>query len=350
MDKAIQLFKALSDKSRLRILNSLKEGPMYVELLSQRLELAPSTISFHLKKLEECGLVSSRKEQYYVVFSLNNSLLEDRIIDLINFSDEDSNNQNKREEIYKRSVIETYFEGDKLSSIPIQKEKRRIILEQILKEFNVERKYKEKEVNILLADINDDFITLRRELVKSNFLIEDKGYYTVNFNSGVKRDTESSNLIKSIEDFLWDKEKVICIKQDGFILDIKGVPRKLIKEESIFFTNRSRILTYQTTTINGFELAKYVFSYNFSDEKAFKEDKTFIESCFDKNIFVDNRKILFNIIDEEVICNGEKLKVKQESNPYGFRATMDIRFNLSLDEFKLIRSEMDMDIFEEEVK
>ena len=60
-DAAIALFKCLADRSRLQILKSLSEGDMYVERLSERLNLTPSTISFHLKKLESAGIVTSKK-------------------------------------------------------------------------------------------------------------------------------------------------------------------------------------------------------------------------------------------------------------------------------------------------
>ena len=61
---ALALFKCLADKSRLQILKSLIQEDMYVERLAERLALTPATISFHLRKLEEAGAVSSRKEQY----------------------------------------------------------------------------------------------------------------------------------------------------------------------------------------------------------------------------------------------------------------------------------------------
>ena len=64
----IQLLKALADRSRIRIVNALDGKPQYVEELSERLNLAPSTVSFHLKKLEDAGLVHSKKEQYYTVY------------------------------------------------------------------------------------------------------------------------------------------------------------------------------------------------------------------------------------------------------------------------------------------
>ena len=62
-EQVLLLFKCLADRSRLRIVQSLLREDMYVELLSQRLGLTPATISFHLKKLEEAGLVTSRPEQ-----------------------------------------------------------------------------------------------------------------------------------------------------------------------------------------------------------------------------------------------------------------------------------------------
>ncbi|MGL5150674.1 MAG: ArsR/SmtB family transcription factor [Clostridium sp.] len=79
MEQSVAIFKALGDKTRLTILTSLLEGPMYVEILALRLNLTPATISFHLKKLEEVGLVSSKKEQYYVLYSINEEIISKSI-------------------------------------------------------------------------------------------------------------------------------------------------------------------------------------------------------------------------------------------------------------------------------
>ena len=75
-ENALKIFKCLSDTSRLRIVQSLAQGEMYTELLAERLNLTPSTVSFHMKKLEDAGLAVSRKEQYYTVYSLNREMLE----------------------------------------------------------------------------------------------------------------------------------------------------------------------------------------------------------------------------------------------------------------------------------
>ena len=60
-ENAIRIFKCLSDASRLNIIATLQKGEAYGELLAERLGLSASTLSFHMKKLEEAGLVTSRK-------------------------------------------------------------------------------------------------------------------------------------------------------------------------------------------------------------------------------------------------------------------------------------------------
>ena len=81
-ENALKIFKSLADTSRLRIVQSLTKGDMYTELLAERLGITPSTVSFHMKKLEDAGIVVSRKEQYYTVYSLNRDVLESSLFDV----------------------------------------------------------------------------------------------------------------------------------------------------------------------------------------------------------------------------------------------------------------------------
>ncbi|ABX42989.1 transcriptional regulator, ArsR family [Lachnoclostridium phytofermentans ISDg] len=177
---AIKLFKSLADKSRLMILKSLAEQPMYVELLANRLNLTPPTISFHLKKLEEAGVVNSKKEQYYTIYSLKESILNAKILDIIKEESSEKEVQEEREEQYREKVIESFFEYGKLKSIPVQRKKKRIILEEIAKAFELDRIYTEREVNITIADYHDDFCTLRRDMISEKILTRDeKGYQLI---------------------------------------------------------------------------------------------------------------------------------------------------------------------------
>lgn len=176
-DNTIKLFKCLSDKSRLQILKTLIHEDMYVELLAQRLDLAPSTISFHLKKLEDAGAVTSRKEQYYNIYSINEEIFKSSILDIIKEESSEADLQKQREDNYRKKVIDNFFEYGKLKNIPAQRKKRLIILEEIARAFQADKEYTEREVNITIADFHDDFCTLRREMVGENILTRENSIY-----------------------------------------------------------------------------------------------------------------------------------------------------------------------------
>ena len=175
--QAIVLFKCLADKSRIQILKSLIEEEMYVERLSERLNLTPATISFHLKKLVDAGAVKSRKEQYYTIYSINDDVFNVSILDILREKSEEKDLQAERDEAYRKKVIDSCFEYGKLKSIPTQRKKERIVLEEIAKAFEADRSYTEREVNIIIADYHDDFCTLRRDMVAEKLLIRDKNQY-----------------------------------------------------------------------------------------------------------------------------------------------------------------------------
>lgn len=175
--QALALFKCLADRSRLQILKSLAQEDMYVERLAERLGLTPPTISFHLKKLAEAGAVKAYKTQYYTMYALEKSVFMTNILDLIQEKSDDAELQKQRDEAYRKKVIDTFFEYGKLRSIPTQKKKERIILEELVKSFESGRTYTEREVNIILADFHDDFCTLRRDMIGEKLLARDHQTY-----------------------------------------------------------------------------------------------------------------------------------------------------------------------------
>ena len=178
--KAIQLFKCLSDKSRLQILKSLAIEDMYVERLAERLGISAPTVSFHLKKLADAGAVTSYKSQYYMMYSLNKAVFEVSILKIIQEESDEAEEQAKRDEEYRRKVINAFFEYGKLKSIPAQQKKERIVLEVIADAFEYDRIYSEREVNIIIADFHDDFCTIRRDMVSERLLDRNsKGYWRI---------------------------------------------------------------------------------------------------------------------------------------------------------------------------
>lgn len=167
---AIRLFKCLADKSRLQILKSLIQEDMYVERLASRLGLTPATISFHLKKLEEAGTVTSYKEQYYTMYSIRREVFMANIIDIIKEESDEAEKQRSREEEYRKKVLSAFFEYGKLKSIPSQRKKERICLEEIAKSFEKDRVYDEKEVNAVILEFYEDYCTIRRDMISEGIM------------------------------------------------------------------------------------------------------------------------------------------------------------------------------------
>ena len=176
--EAISLFKCLSDKSRLQILKSLAIEDMYVERLAERLGISAPTVSFHLKKLADAGAVTSYKNQYYMMYSLNRKVFEVSILKILEEESDEAEIQAKRDAEYRKKVINAFFEYGKLKAIPSQRKKERIVLEVIADAFEYDRIYSEREVNIIIADFHDDFCTIRRDMVAENLLDRDsRGYW-----------------------------------------------------------------------------------------------------------------------------------------------------------------------------
>jgi ArsR family transcriptional regulator len=69
--RAAQLFHALSDETRLSILECLRGSERCVCELTGDLDAAQSRLSFHLRVLREAGLVTDRREGRWMYYTLN---------------------------------------------------------------------------------------------------------------------------------------------------------------------------------------------------------------------------------------------------------------------------------------
>ena len=71
VSRAVELFHALSDETRLEIVRRLRDGERCVCDLTDLLDAAQSRLSFHLKVLKDAGLVIDRRESRWIHYSLN---------------------------------------------------------------------------------------------------------------------------------------------------------------------------------------------------------------------------------------------------------------------------------------
>jgi ArsR family transcriptional regulator, arsenate/arsenite/antimonite-responsive transcriptional repressor len=77
LETATTLFHALSDVTRLEIVQMLGEGERCVCELTDALDAAQSRLSFHLKTLKDAGIVTDRREGRWVYYTLNREPLEE---------------------------------------------------------------------------------------------------------------------------------------------------------------------------------------------------------------------------------------------------------------------------------
>jgi ArsR family transcriptional regulator len=66
----LELLEALSEPTRLRILNCLSAAPLFVSDLQELLEVPQPTVSRHLKVLRDAGLVRDTPIAQYVLYRL----------------------------------------------------------------------------------------------------------------------------------------------------------------------------------------------------------------------------------------------------------------------------------------
>jgi hypothetical protein len=74
-------------------------------------------------------------------------------------------------------VLARFMKGGRLTSIPVQLSKRTIVLDYLAQNFEPGRRYREKEVNEILARHHEDVAALRRYLVDEGFMEREAGIY-----------------------------------------------------------------------------------------------------------------------------------------------------------------------------
>lgn len=177
-EQLLTFFKALADANRLKIVGLLSQQVYSVEQLAALLNLTPPTVSHHLKLLAEAGLVSARTESYYNLYQLESSVLEQFASHLAAQDRLPSMAAEVDLEAYDRKVLRDILMPDgRLKIIPAQRKKREVILKHIIKEFQPEVHYAEKQVNDILARFHEDTATLRREMIAYKMMRRADGEY-----------------------------------------------------------------------------------------------------------------------------------------------------------------------------
>jgi len=177
-DELLRFFKALADANRLKIVGLLAREEHSVGQLAEMLHLGPSTVSHHLGRLSEAGLVSARAVGYYSLYRLETDALEAKARTLLAHNDLSAVAGDLDLDAYDRKVLNDFLLPDgRLKSLPAQHKKQQAVLRHIVKRFEPGARYSEKQVNEMLRQVHDDTATLRRALVDERLLARQAGEY-----------------------------------------------------------------------------------------------------------------------------------------------------------------------------
>jgi hypothetical protein len=175
-EELVTFFKALADANRLKMVGLLARQGYSVEELAALLNLKPPTVSHHLSKLAEAGLVTARAEGYYSIYQLDRVALEAAARGLFSNEQMITAASDVDLDAYNRKVLANFRLPDgRLKEIPAQRKKLEVVLRYVMKAFEPGVKYSEKQVNQILARFHEDTATLRRELVGYGFMKREPG-------------------------------------------------------------------------------------------------------------------------------------------------------------------------------
>lgn len=185
LDRLVEYHKALSDPTRIRILYLLKNGPMHGQALAGKLGVSAPTVTHHMSKLRNVGVVTERRDKNTIYFELDKQRFKQNASALYNafFSVKESEGDEVMNEQaqFEQSVIHNFFTLDgKLKQIPSQRKRRLVVFEHLLRELKPGKKYPEKELNEYIKRFHDDFCTIRREFIVNHYMYRENSVYELN--------------------------------------------------------------------------------------------------------------------------------------------------------------------------
>ena len=77
----------------------------------------------------------------------------------------------------EEAVIRAFMRDGRITAMPAKRAKRLVLLDHVARQFEIGVHYTELEINAVLREVYDDYVTLRRYLIDEGFLDRDHGEY-----------------------------------------------------------------------------------------------------------------------------------------------------------------------------
>lgn len=182
LEKLVSFHKALGDPTRIRIISLLKKGPLHGQAIANKLGLKAPTITHHVAKLRNIGIVYERRDKNTIYFYLDQKKLEFSANAILKLGEESKVTQEMQvEEKDKLSIVKNFFTTEgKLKQIPSQRKKKIVVLSYLVRQLEHGKTYKEKEINEYIKQFHEDYATIRREWIMHQFMYRENNEYELN--------------------------------------------------------------------------------------------------------------------------------------------------------------------------
>ncbi|HEU5034416.1 MAG TPA: DUF2087 domain-containing protein [Mycobacteriales bacterium] len=169
-DDALEALRLFADDERLRVIAALVLGARSTGDVVAVTDLPQRRVLQALTRLESGGLVVRQDGDWrFDVPRLNDLAKHARPR-----PEPDDVGDVDRE---TAAVLRTFLRGGRLTQIPMQRNKRLVVLDHICRVFDIGVRYPEREVNAFLRAFHPDTAALRRYLVDEGFLSREHNVY-----------------------------------------------------------------------------------------------------------------------------------------------------------------------------
>ncbi|MGY1712056.1 DUF2087 domain-containing protein [Geodermatophilus sp. SYSU D00758] len=160
----------LADPARLKVVAALALGAGTIEEVAAASGLSLKDVALAARRLARAGLV--RRDRHDL------ELLTDRFGEVARAAARAAPAPEPlSDDPAEDAVLSAFVRAGRLVSIPAARGKRRVVLEHLVRVFDVGVRYPEREVNALLAVWHPDVAALRRYLVDEGLLSREAGLY-----------------------------------------------------------------------------------------------------------------------------------------------------------------------------
>ncbi|GGF12708.1 hypothetical protein GCM10010954_09320 [Halobacillus andaensis] len=182
LDKMVNFYKSVGDPTRLRIVSLLKNGPLHGQAIAHKLGLRAPTITHHIKKLRETGMLYSRRDKNTIYYYLDEKRLEFMATAILRLGDDEV----KQKELdvtdtEQVKILRNFINREgTLRQMPSQLKKKLVVLSYYVQGLEKGKVYSEKEINEYIKEFYNDYATVRREWIMQQFMYRENNQYERN--------------------------------------------------------------------------------------------------------------------------------------------------------------------------